>query len=82
MEGQMVTVNHEIDFEQAEEIALGFDIIAEKEEKAKKYDKFMEGLETFEKEHPEQAAAFREEVKYINDYSGPEQDLFMDDPSR
>ena len=33
MEGQMVTVNHEIDFEQAEEIALGFDIIAEKEEK-------------------------------------------------
>ncbi len=33
MEGQMVTVNHEIDFEQAEEIALGFDIIAETEEK-------------------------------------------------
>ena len=33
MEGQKVTVNHEIDFEQAEEIALGFDIIAEKEEK-------------------------------------------------
>ena len=33
MEGQMVTVNHEIDFEQAEEIALGFDISAEKEEK-------------------------------------------------
>ena len=33
MEGQMVTVNHEIDFEQEEEIALGFDIIAEKEEK-------------------------------------------------
>lgn len=56
--------------------------LAEKEEKAKKYDKFMEGLETFEKEHPEQAAAFREEVKYIIDYSGPEQDLFMDDPSR
>ena len=56
--------------------------LAEKEEKAKKYDKFMEGLETFEKEHPEQAAAFREEVKYILDYSGPEQDLSMDDPSR
>ena len=35
MEGQMVTVNHEIDFEQAEEIALGFDIIAEKEEKSR-----------------------------------------------
>ena len=29
----MVTVNHEIDFEQAEEIAMEFDIIAEKEEK-------------------------------------------------
>ena len=33
MEGVMVTVNQEIDFEKAEEIALGFDIIAEKEEK-------------------------------------------------
>lgn len=33
MQGQMVTVNHEIDFEQAEEIAMEFDIIAEKEEK-------------------------------------------------
>ena len=29
----MVTVNQEIDFDKAEEIALGFDIIAEKEEK-------------------------------------------------
>lgn len=33
MEGIMVTVNHEIDFEKAQEIALGFDIIAEQEEK-------------------------------------------------
>ncbi len=33
MEGTMVTVNHEIDFEKAQEIALGFDIIAEQEEK-------------------------------------------------
>ncbi len=33
MEGMMVTVNHEIDFEKAEEIALGFDIIATQEEK-------------------------------------------------
>ena len=32
MQGVMVTVNHEIDFEQAQEIALDFDIIAEKEE--------------------------------------------------
>ena len=33
MQGVMVTVNHEIDFEKAQEIALDFDIIAEKEEK-------------------------------------------------
>ena len=33
MEGIMVTVNHEINFEKAQEIALEFDIIAEQEEK-------------------------------------------------
>ena len=33
MEGTMVTVNHEIDFEKAQEIALDYDIIAEPEEK-------------------------------------------------
>ncbi len=33
MEGIMVTVNHEIDFEKAQEIALEYDIIAEPEEK-------------------------------------------------
>ena len=33
MEGIMVTVNHEIDFEKAQEIALGYDIIAEPEVK-------------------------------------------------
>ncbi|MBS6195237.1 MAG: translation initiation factor IF-2 [Clostridiales bacterium] len=33
MQGVMVTVNHEIDFEKAQEIALDFDIIAELEEK-------------------------------------------------
>ena len=33
MEGTMVTVNQEIDFEKAQEIALGYDIIAEPEEK-------------------------------------------------
>ena len=32
MEGTMVTVNHEIDFEKAQEIALDYDIIAEQEE--------------------------------------------------
>ena len=30
MEGQMVTVNHEIDFEQAEEIALGLILLQRK----------------------------------------------------
>ena len=33
LEGIMVTVNHEIDFEKAQEIALEYDIIAEQEEK-------------------------------------------------
>ncbi len=33
MEGTMVTVNNEIDFEKAQEIALSYDIIAEQEEK-------------------------------------------------
>ena len=33
MEGVMVTVNHEIDFEKAQEIAMDYDIIAEQEEK-------------------------------------------------
>ena len=33
LEGVMVTVNQEIDFEKAQEIALSFDIIAEQEEK-------------------------------------------------
>ena len=33
MQGVMVTVNHEIDFEKAQEIAMDFDIIAEQEEK-------------------------------------------------
>lgn len=33
MQGQMVTVNHEVDFEQAQEIAMEFDIIAEQEVK-------------------------------------------------
>ncbi len=33
LEGVMVTVNHEIDFEKAQEIALSYDIIAEPEEK-------------------------------------------------
>ena len=33
LQGEIVTINHEIDFEKAEEIALEYDIIAEEEEK-------------------------------------------------
>ena len=33
LEGKMVTVNSEVDFESAEEIAMGFDIMCEQEEK-------------------------------------------------
>lgn len=33
LEGKMVTVNTEVDFDSAEEIAMGYDIICEKEEK-------------------------------------------------
>ncbi|MFG6326218.1 MAG: translation initiation factor IF-2 [Lachnospiraceae bacterium] len=33
LQGQIVTINNEIEFEQAEEIAMDYDIIAEKEEK-------------------------------------------------
>ena len=51
----------------------------EQEEKAKKYDKFVAGLEAFTKEHPEQAAAFREEVAYILDYTQPEVDLSIEE---
>ena len=51
----------------------------ETEEKAKKYDKFVAGLEAFTTEHPEQAAAFREEVAYILDYTQPEVDLSIEE---
>ena len=33
LQGKMVTVNQEVDYEQAEEIAMEFDILCEKEEK-------------------------------------------------
>ena len=34
LKGQMVTLNQEIDYDQAEEIAMEFDVLCEKEEKA------------------------------------------------
>ena len=46
MDGIMVTVNHEIDFEKAQEIALDYDIIAEPEEK-------IDGIEELLKEEEE-----------------------------
>ncbi len=49
LEGVMVTVNHEIDFEKAQEIALEYDIIAEQEEK-------VDVIEELLKEEEEDAA--------------------------
>lgn len=49
MEGVMVTVNHEIDFEKAQEIALGYDIIAEPEEKVDVIEELLREEEEDEK---------------------------------
>ena len=49
LEGVMVTVNHEIDFQKAQEIALDYDIIAEQEEK-------VDVIEELLKEEEEDAA--------------------------
>ena len=50
MEGMMVTVNHEIDFEKAQEIALDYDIIAEKEEKVDVIEELLKEEEEDEKD--------------------------------
>ena len=50
MEGMMVTVNHEIDFEKAQEIALGYDIIAELEEKVDVIGELLKEEEEDEKD--------------------------------
>ena len=50
MEGIMVTVNHEIDFEKAQEIALGYDIIAEPEEKVDVIEELLREEEEDEKD--------------------------------
>ena len=57
MKGQMVTVNHEIDFESAEEIALEFNYICEQEEKV---DVIAELLK--ESEEPEESLVPRPPV--------------------
>ncbi len=50
MEGMMVTVNQEIDFEKAEEIALGYDIIATQEEKVDVIEELLKEEEEDEAE--------------------------------
>lgn len=48
------------------------DELYEKEEKTERYDKFMAHLEAFERDYPEQAKAFLEEVDYLSTYGDPE----------
>ena len=50
MEGTMVTVNHEIDFEKAQEIALDYNIIAETEEKVDVIEELLKEDEEDEKD--------------------------------
>ena len=50
MEGTMVTVNHEIDFEKAQEIALDYNIIAEPEEKVDVIEELLKEDEEDEKD--------------------------------
>ena len=50
MEGTMVTVNHEIDFENAQEIALDYNIIAEPEEKVDVIEELLKEDEEDEKD--------------------------------
>ena len=50
MQGMMVTVNHEIDFEKAQEIALEYDIIAEQEEKVDVIEELLKEDEEDEKD--------------------------------
>ena len=57
MEGVMVTVNHEIDFEKAQEIAMDYDIIAEQEEKVDVIEELLR-----EEEEPEDTLVTRPPV--------------------
>ncbi|MDD3338792.1 MAG: translation initiation factor IF-2 [Lachnospiraceae bacterium] len=50
LEGILVTVNHEIDYEKAEEIALGYDIIAEPEVKVDVIEELLKEDDEDEKE--------------------------------
>ena len=68
MDGIMVTVNHEIDFEKAQEIALDYDIIAEPEENTTPQN--MDGL-TFVITGSVEHFANRNELKsYIEKHGG------------
>ena len=57
MEGVMVTVNHEINFEKAQEIAMDYDIIAEQEEKVDVIEELLR-----EEEEPEDTLVTRPPV--------------------
>ena len=57
MEGVMVTVNHEIDFDKAQEIAMDYDIIAEQEEKVDVIEELLK-----EEEEPEDTLVTRPPV--------------------
>ncbi|MEE1442238.1 MAG: translation initiation factor IF-2 [Blautia sp.] len=57
MEGVMVTVNHEIDFEKAQKIAMDYDIIAEQEEKVDVIEELLR-----EEEEPEDTLVTRPPV--------------------
>ena len=57
MEGVMVTVNHEIDFDKAQEIAMDYDIIAEQEEKVDVIEELLK-----EEEEPEDTLVARPPV--------------------
>ncbi len=43
LQGQMVTLNQEIDYEQAEEIAMEFDVLCEQEEKVDVIAELLKG---------------------------------------
>ena len=57
MEGVMVTVNHEIDFDKAQEIAMDYDIIAEQEEKVDVIEELLK-----EEKEPEETLVTRPPV--------------------
>ena len=56
MQGKIATVNQEIDYETAEEIALEFDVLCEKEEVVDVIEELLKEDEEDEKENEETSA--------------------------